>query len=423
MSNPPNCIDVRAVLAFTLGASFFAYAFVHRVAPSVMTDELMQTFAVGGAALGGLSALYFYAYVAMQVPVGLLMDRYPTRILMTVALLVCGCFSLWLAMTDSFLVASLCRSMIGASLAFSFVGTLTIAHRWFPASQFALLAGIGQSSGMLGAVIGQAPQRMLVEAIGWRGSTLVLALSGFALALLIYWIVPSERQARATVSHEHDNGGGALAVLGAARNWHCALAGFGLAAPMLGFAALWAVPWLVTTRDFAHTDAAGIASLVFAGWMIGSPLAGWVSDKIGRRKPVLCVGAVVSLLAMAAILYAPIESSITLALLFLIQGLGGGVMAVLYSVIRDLNAPARAGTALGMLNMVVVGSGALMQPLIGRWLDRGWDGQSIDGVRIYAALQYEQAFNLLLILNLLSLVVLMGLREMGQRYRSLAQDR
>jgi len=410
MLDQSSPVRVRAVAAFVIGALFFAYAFVHRVAPSVMTSELMQAFSVGGAALGGLSALYFYAYVAMQVPVGLLMDRYQTRDLMALALLVCALGSLGLAGTESFLIASVCRLIIGASLAFAFVGTLTIAHRWFPGSQFALLAGIAQSSGMLGAVIGQAPQRMLVEQIGWRGSTLVLVAVGVILAALAHWVVPTEgKNSKPAQHHDHTS----WSVVSSTRNWVCAMIGFGIAAPMLGFAALWAVPWLVTTRGFVQTDAAAIASLVFVGWMIGSPLAGWLSDRLGRRKPVLFGGATISLLALAAILYLPAANSSLLSVLFFVQGIGGGAMAVLYSVIRDLNPPSRAATALGMLNMVVVGSGAVMQPLIGRWLDHGWDGRMVDGARIYNSVQYEQAFSVLLLLNLFAIVMLLWLRETG----------
>lgn len=399
----------RTLLAFVLGATFFCYAFVHRVAPSVMTDELMDAFAVGGSALGCLSALYFYAYVAMQMPVGMMMDRYSPRGLMTAALLVCSAASLWLASTDSLLAALVSRALIGGSVAFAFVGTLAIVSRWFAPASFALLAGIAQASGMLGAVIGQAPQRLLVEHYGWRGATLVLAAIGLLLALLVYWIVPAAGQLAAVVGRDHKET--QPSVFRYWPNWVCAIAGFGLAAPMLGFAALWSVPWLVATRGLAQTEAAAIASLVFVGWMLGAPLAGWMSDRARLRKPVLLCGAVVSLLVLVLILKLPVSNPLLLSSMFLVQGLGGGVMAVLYGTIRELNPIQRGATAIAMLNTVVVGSGALMQPLIGKLLDGRWSGALSDGARIYDAANYGQAFNWLIVMNLIALLALLCLPE------------
>ena len=138
----------RAVVAFSLGTVFFAYAFVQRVAPSVMTDELMRDYAVGGAALGSLSAFYFYAYAAIQLPVGMLTDRFGPRKLMSFAAALCALASLTFAFSDSLWTASLGRALIGGTVAFAFVGTLAIAGYWFRPARFAMLAGLVQSVGM-----------------------------------------------------------------------------------------------------------------------------------------------------------------------------------------------------------------------------------------------------------------------------------
>ena len=158
----------------------------------------------------------------------------------------------------------------------------------------------------------------------------MLVVVGLILAALVFLTIPTERKNNAPAQ---DSQRASWSVVLSLRNWVCAAVGFGIAAPMLGFAALWAVPWLVTTRGFVHTDAAAIASLVFVGWMIGSPLAGWLSDRLGRRKPLLFGGATISLIALAAILYLPLANPFLLSVLFFVQGIDGGAMAVLYSVI------------------------------------------------------------------------------------------
>lgn len=403
----------RKLLAFFLGCCFFAYGFVHRVAPSVMTGELMSDFSVGGSALGSLSAMYFYAYVAMQIPVGLLMDRFGPRKLMTAALLLCAVASVAMASSHTLLAASASRLVIGASVAFAFVGTLTILTRWFLPERFSVYAGILQSSGMVGAMLGQAPLRVAVESAGWRGALLMMSVAALVLAMAVFIVVP-RRKNKAPAADAGTSHGSFRGVFTHRHNWLCVMVGFGLAAPMLGFAALWAVPWLSTVRDFSQTQAAGIASMVFMGWLIVAPLAGWVSDRLGRRTPVLLIGSAISLIGFLVILFVPVKSALLLSMLFFIQGAGGCTMVICFTLMRQYNPGGNTSAALGLLNTFVVGSGAVMQPLIGVSLDSRWAGDIIDGVRLYDAANYHTAFLLLAGANLLAVIGSVLLKEPGR---------
>ena len=223
--------SLRAVLAFSLGCTFFAYAFVQRVAPSVMVDELMRDFAVGGALLGNLSAFYFYAYAGIQIPVGIMMDRFGPRRLLTFTLLLCVVGSALFAFSDTLTSASIARAIIGGSVAFGFVGTMTIAAQQFSPQRFALCVGILQGIGMVGAVLGQAPYRVLLDVTGWREALLWTGGAAAVLALAI-WITVRDGE-------RHTTGGGARLLDGirfALRNretWLNAVVGLSLTAPML----------------------------------------------------------------------------------------------------------------------------------------------------------------------------------------------
>ena len=400
----------RLLGAFVLGCLFFAYGFVHRVAPSVMTGELMRDFSVGGSALGSLSAMYFYAYVALQVPVGLLMDKFGPRKLMTGALLLCAVASAGMSSSDTLLAASVSRLVIGGSVAFAFVGTLTILTRWFVPAQFSTFAGILQSSGMVGAMLGQAPLRVAVEHFHWRGALFGMAVVALVLAVAAFFVVPKRKttDSRAQVSESQ---AGFAAIIKQPGNWLCILTGFGLAAPMLGFAALWAVPWLTTVRGFEHTQSAGIASMVFMGWLLVAPFAGWLSDRLGKRKPVLIIGSIVSLVFFIVILTVNTKSAFLLGALFFIQGAGGCTMVICFSVIREYNPSGNTSAALGLLNTFVVGSGAVMQPLIGLALDSRWQGALEEGARVYQAGNYSRAFLLLIAANLIAVICCVLLKE------------
>jgi len=383
-----------------------------------MTDELMRDFAVGGSALGSLSAMYFYAYVALQIPVGILMDRYGPRRLMSGALLICAIASFALASSDTLLLASVSRLFIGASAAFAFVGTLSILTYWFAQARFAMFAGLLQSSGMLGAILGQAPLRFAVEHIHWRGAMWSMGLVALLLAVAAFLIVPRRTLSMAVPdsrSGKNLTGNSVSSILVRRGNWLCAIAGFGLAAPMLGFAALWAVPWLTTVRGFGHTQSAGIASLVFFGWLLVAPVVGWMSDLIGKRKPILIIGGVISLISLIAILIVPSNSALLVGSLFFLQGAGGCAMVICFSVMREYNANSHTSASLGMLNTCVVGSGAVMQPLIGLALDSNWGGSIEQGARVYSADNYMYAFLLLLVANVVAILCSVMLKETNCR--------
>lgn len=386
----------RALAAFLLGTTFFLYAFVHRVSPSVMTSELMREFNADGATIGALSSMYFYAYAALQIPVGVLIDRYGPRKLLALSAVVSAIASLGFAMSTSVYTASISRAFIGASVAFAFVGSLSIAASFFKPARFAMLAGILLAVGMAGALVGQAPMRLLVEMAGWRGSFYALALWAVLMSVLAWLVIP-RRPESAKVVDTTDKPMIAWPVFKNSQTWICGGIGFGLSSVMLVFAGLWSVPWLMTVYEFPAADASLLTSIVFVGWLVGSPIAGWFSDKIQRRKPVLLTGAIVCLFSFGVMVLVPNLSGIALASLYFLNGLGGSCMVVCFGLVREWNTPVGNATAIGFANMCIVGSGALLQPFVGLILDRQWQGTMLDGVRQYPAEAYQYSFIVLIL--------------------------
>ncbi len=177
-SEPIEAPRLLPLLAWATGATFFFYAWVLRVAPSVMVEELMRDFAVGAGVLGHLSAAYFYGYAGMQIPVGLLLDRFGPRRLMTAAALTCAGGCMLFAAGNSLAMVTAGRFLVGASAAFSLVGAMAIAGQWFAANRFAIFSGLAMAMGMAGGVFGQAPLRLAIEASDWRTAMLFLAAGG-----------------------------------------------------------------------------------------------------------------------------------------------------------------------------------------------------------------------------------------------------
>jgi MFS family permease len=407
-TQPDQQLRLLPFFGWLTGALFFFYAWVLRVAPSVMVEDLMRDFSVGAAVLGHLSAAYFYGYAGMQIPVGLLLDRFGPRRLMSFAALVCAGGCVLLANSTTLAGATAGRFLIGASAAFSLVGSMAVAGQWFAAQHFAILSGLSMALGMAGGVFGQAPLRLAVEASDWRTTTLLLAVGGLALAVFAW----------ATVRDRWRGSGGlgqALAglaiILRHPQTWLIALTGLGTSGPLLGFASLWGVPFLETTYGLQRTQAATLTSLVFVGWGIGAPLFGWFSDWIGRRRPALVAGLTFETVSLAVLVYIPGLSLWTIAALCLLVGFFGSSQIVVFALARENHTTKLSGTAIGFVNGMVTGAGALFQPLVGLLLDLAWAGQTAAGARIYDLHAYRLALASLIACCLAGLLCLLAVRE------------
>jgi MFS family permease len=401
-----------ALFGWATGALFFFYAWIMRVAPSVMIDELMRDFAVGAAAIGHLSAFYFYGYAGMQIPVGLLMDRFGPRRLMTVAAAGCAVGCVMFALAPALWALSLGRFVIGATAAFSLVGAMTVAGQWFPARRFALLSGLAMMLGMAGGVFGQAPLRLLVERFDWQRASLVLAGGGVLLALAAIATVRDKLRAANGLRQVM---AGMVQVGRNRQTWLIAIAGLGSAGPLLGFAALWGVPFLALTQGLDRPAAAGVTSMVFIGWGVGAPVVGWLSDRIHRRKLPFAAGLMLSALAMAGLAWAPGLPLWAVSALCFLCGFGGSGQILGFAAVRELNPPAAAGAAIGVVNAVVTGAGALFQPLLGWLLDLAWTGEVADGVRVYSVAAYSTAFSVLVAAAVVGIACILLMRETGCR--------
>lgn len=370
-SNKTNIIYPWLVCG--LGALFYCYEYLLRTTPSVMTAELMQHYHLHRAALGNLVAFYYYAYTPMQLPVGILMDRFGPRRLLSLACLACAFGAYLFAGTHSFALAATGRFLVGFGSAFAFVGVLKLATVWLPADRFAMIAGMTTSLGMLGALIGDLSLTKLVERIGWQETVHWSAFCGLILVIAISTIVRDRKEGEpeaAVKSIEPKNLWRAFAaILTNVQIWLVGIIGSMLFLSLSVFAELWGIPYLEQARGFSNANAASAVAMVFLGWAIGGPLAGFISDKIKQRKLPILVGIFVSAIIFTIILYTPnLSVFMTYVLLFLF-GVFSGAEVIVFAVGRENATQELAGTAIAVTNMVVMLGGAICQPLVGYILD------------------------------------------------------
>lgn len=401
---------ITAYTIFFLAASFYLYEFILQVAPSVMASQMMKTFGVSAEGFGIISAFYFYAYAPMQLPAGVLFDRYGPRKLMTSALLLCAFGSFFFASTESVITASMGRFLIGIGSAFSFIGVLVLLSRWFPAKHFAILAGVAQLMSSVGAIFGEMPLAKLIELVGWRQASFILSAVGVLLALLLWFIIQDYPHQTTQSIPDHplrDEWRRLLQVCRRSYTWVIGGYAFTIWTPIAIFAALWGVPYLQMKYQVSVLIASGMCSMIWIGIGLGSPFLGWVSDRFTNRRLALGISSILGLFATLVILYFPDLSMSMMWFVLFIFGCGAGGQTVSFAVVKDNNPPHLVGTGSGFNNLSVLIGGAIFQPLVGVMLYRSSDWQIVNGVPTYGLHAYQTALVVMPICYFISLILVL----------------
>lgn len=408
-----------AWLVWALGAALYLIAFYQRVAPAVITQELSRDFGLSAGSLGNLSAFYFYSYVAVQIPTGLLADRWGPRRVLAIGAALTAAGTLIFALAPSVAWANAGRLAIGAAAGVAFVSMLKLASHWLPARQYAFASGVALFVGVVGATLAGPPLRIAVDAFGWRPVMAVSAVVTAGVAAAIWLVVrddPSERgyasfhgqaQAHAAVSMADQ----LREVLSYRNTWLLLVIPGAFSAILLTFAGLWGVPFLVSQHGFSTRGAATLTSAMLVCWSVASMAYGPLSERLGRRKPLYMGGLAATLALWSVVVFVPGLPGGVLAALLLAVSVAAGAFIVTFAFARESVPAALAGTASGIANVGVMLGGMLMQPLVGLVLDWRWTGRMVDGVRAYDIAAWQWGFAIMLAWGLVSLVLLAFARE------------
>ena len=395
-------------------AYFFSEYFV-RVSPSVMLPQLIEAFGTTAEGLGHLSAFFYYPYVLMQLPVGLLVDRYGVRKLLTGMAFLTALGCLLFAQAHTVGAAQLSRFVIGFSAAFAFVGSLRLAATWFPPRRLGLLAGLTQAVGMLGAAFGGAPVSFLVSYLGWRYAVLTMGAVFIVLALAIWCIVrdaPKTIEAVAALKKPKALGmwRGLYTVLVNPQTWWNGFYVGLLYAPTTALGELWGVAYLHIGRGFSPHIAAFANSLVFIGFGLAGPVAGWFSDRLGKRKPMLFISTFMNAILLLLLLYVPhLAVGYAYGLLFLLGVTNVGV-SIGYAMAVEVNVREAIGASIAFSNMASVIIGALLQPIIGILLDTH-SKFAAHGINLIAPSAFKSSMWMLPVCSILAFVCVFWMKE------------
>lgn len=414
-------------LVWLCGALFFLLDYIVRVSPSVLTPTLMAEFHTNAFAIGAFSGFFYYAYICMQIPVGILVDRFGPKRLLVVATAICAFSTLLFSGMHSLTMGYASRVLLGFGASFALVGTWKLTSLWFDSRKFALLAGTAQAMGMLGAMIGQGPMAMLYQSIGWRESIDGVAFI-FVLLCLFFIFMVKDTNPKITdidLSQKIKIGPSLKKIMKNKQAWlNCLFVGL-LYAPSACFGEQWGASYIASTLH-VPMDAAGHATgIMFIGLAIGCPVLGFISDRMQARLPVMRVSILACLVLLTIIIYGthlPVAFShllslnVITALLFAYGFFNAGIV-ISYAMAAELNPRKLTGIAMGFSNMASVIVGAIMIPIVGYVLDLLWTGGMQNGARVFSASDYQTAFIALPILFIIGYAVTFFIKETHCQYQ------
>lgn len=431
-------IEMTAASSSTLGFTFakwsifsvlilsYILVYFHRMAPGVVSQYLMEAFATTGAQLGTLSAIYFFVYACMQIPSGVIADTLGTRVSVISGNLVAGGGSILFGMSTSFEMACLGRFFVGLGVSVIFVSIMKSNSVWFHERNFAFMSGLTLLIGNLGSVMAAGPLAALLRGYDWRTVFIAIGVISLLLAVVGFIVVHNKPEDLGLTSPNRYKGRDQLDTT---RNWRENLSNvlrapevwpgfwvqFGMVGSLYSFMGLWGMRYVQDVYGADRAVAALHMTVMLLCFAFGALVFGWLSDRMGRRKPIIFGCVIGYLTTWLVLMHAPLTAGLSGYLLFGMMGVFGSGFVVTFAAAKEVIHPHLSGMAVSVVNTGCFVGTALMQPLFGHIIDRSWDGTLIDGVRIYAVSDYHRGFILVLVFAVIAVLGAVRMRETNCR--------
>ena len=414
-----NADTYKWVVWACLAAAFFI-VFFHRYSTAVVADDLVLALGLSGTQLSNLASMYFYAYALMQIPSGILADYLGPRRTSAYGMIVAAFGSLLFGFATTAFMAYAGRLIVGIGVSVVFVSALKAQSVWFKAREFAFISGLTSVVGNIGGLSATVPLALTVVALGWRTAFWLIALISLIVAALILVLVRDKPQDlnlppqnAVTDTTPIKIWDGLMSVMGNVQTWKGTLILAGVMGGITSISGLWGIPYLMHVYDLSKTQASSYVLAMTLGVVAGSPLMGYLADKLGRRKPILLAGSAVYTLCWVGILVIgngrPALS--LLYSLFFVAGISGISFILTFATAKEANHPSLSGIATSVVNTGGFFGAALLNITIGMLLDSRWAGVYKAGTKVYPLSAYRAGFSLYLLGGLMAFMVALAIQE------------
>ncbi len=401
------------------GMSFYCFNYFLRVSPSVMQNDLTHAFNIDAYQFGALAAFYYYAYTPMQIPAGMLYDKFGVRIVLCIACLLAALGLGVFVSANDFWTAATGRFMIGLGSAFAYIGTLKLASIWLPPNRFATIAGITTAVGMISGALAQKYLIHVVQLIGYKQALHTALIAGIILSVTIFILVKNRPKAPAYSANEMQNPLNLKQLLGALKiiftnpqMWIIGLIGCLLYLPSSVFLDLWGLDYLKAVYNFTPEQAVSVLNCTSYGWIVSGPIIGALSDKIQRRLMPLLITGLFAAILLSIVFYVPGLDPSHLYLVFFLIGFCCGAHSLCFALGKETNPIQVSATSVAVTNMLIMTGGMIFQPLVGKLLVlHASNSLDAHGLPTYAAADYTFALSVIPIGVALGLILSIFLKE------------
>jgi MFS family permease len=387
----------------------------------------MADFNISGAGLGSLAAIYFFVYAVMQIPSGVMADVLGIRTAVVAGNITAGLGSILFGMAANFEMACAGRFFVGLGVSVVFVSVMKNNSVWFSEKVFGIMSGLTLLVGNLGSIFAAGPLSAVLDIFHWRmvfvgigGMSLVLAAAGF----LIVRNRPEDagfpglvKAGAAPVSQKQKSPWlkSLVKVIRVGKVWPGFFVQFGMVGGLYAFMGLWGVPYLRDVFDIPRALAAHHITVMLVSFAGGSFFFGWVSDRIGKRKPVLLAASILCAGSWLLLIYLPWSPGILGMALFGLMGFAGSGFVLTFACAKEVIHPDFSGMAVSVVNTGCFIGTTLMQPLFGRVMDLTWSGALDGSARIYSASDYQNGFFIMLAFSAVGVLGAMKIQETNCR--------
>ena len=393
------------VVCLTAGLFFF-YEFFQLNSFDVLNKIFREHFVLQASQVSLLSSVFLWANLLFLIPAGILLDHFSVRRVMLSTLFVCLVGVVCLAFGEQVWMLLLGRFLTGLGNACCFLSCVILVSRWFPFKQHGLVMGLMVTLAFVGGMLAHMPFVYVIQQVGWREALGFDVVMGVMFWLLIYCHI--DECAQSKPSHQEGVLSSFAMVLKKSQTYLAGLYTALLNLPIMVLCALWGANYLEVVHGVTTIHAAQIVSMLFFGSMIGCPLLGWLSDWQGRRKPVMWLGILGTLVCFLPFWWSGHLSIFMLNMVFLGLGFFTSAQVISYPLLAESHLPAHVGEATAVASLIIMGTAAVGQLLFGFLMQ--YHASNVP-LLDYAAADFQYAMRMFAVAVLLAAVVLNGIRE------------
>lgn len=345
--------------AWFIASVFYAYQYILRVMPNIMLTDIMQQFHINATIFGQFSGVYYIGYSLMHLPIGIMLDRFGPRKVMTGCILLTVIGLMPIVFATNWVYPVLGRVLIGIGSSAAILGTFKIIRMSFAEKHFTRMLSFAVTIGLIGAIYGGGPVSYMCSTLGYQAVVEIFMAIGLLLALVTYVMVPNSKPTNETtiladIKSVFTNKKVILI---------CVSAGL-MVGPLEGFADVWGSAFLQQVYGFESSTAHYLPSLIFIGMCFGAPVLSFVAEKTGYFLGTI-IGAAIAMAVVFSFLVAGVMGINAISINFVLVGICCAYQILAIYKASTYVSDSKAGLTTAVANMIIMSFGYGFHSLIG----------------------------------------------------------